>query len=232
MSNRINPMTQEEALESIKSELIKIIVDTEQIINAAGSKAVSVSGAYSTLMERDRPILEILVSSIPEKIPELEIRAKALWAASKRVDAIAPQQSNKKEFYKEGKKLKHLAFTILKLVDPDNEDINKVISEARPGTGYVDCAEDLAALHPQLEQHREALIRRELITEEQLDRIGVLSTLLLEVSVGTKTRLKEAKLLKLQAWVYFMDAYKEARRYIEFMHFHNPEALAEYPKLN
>ena len=201
-------------------------------IMARGSRTVRVAKVYLQLLIEDKAKLRKFFVEIPEYFLDLEIRAQAYWAAEKRLNALAPEKYNtRKAVYEECKSLKKKSVQVLMLVAADDESVQKVIQDARPGTGYVNCADNLAGLYPHLKLRQDDLVERRLMTAEEIRRIGTLPYILLGASIGANEKIDEAKLLKKQAWTYFLSAYKEVRRYLEFLYFHDPEDLKKYPRL-
>ena len=230
MNNQnIDPKTADKALETLTPKLQEIKKKSFKAIMTSGAQSVGVSRVTNKLLEDDKPKLREFYKELPDTMTEIELSALALWAAEKRLEAIVNVDGQ--PLYKEGRAIKEQVVKILDLLDGKNKQIIKIIKITGPGTGYVDCANDLAALHPHVVARRDDIIDRRLMTAEEIERMGILPALLIDASGGGKDEEKKAKLLKKQAWTYFLNCYKEIRRYIEFLYFHEPEELKKYPKL-
>ena len=229
MSEIVDASIAEEVLENEFPNIKAIPEKNAKKATMSGGKTVSISRTYKKILPQDKDGIEVLFKEYPGFFSELENRGLAFWAASKRLEIISNDKAQKKEYYKEAQELKSKAIKILDLIAGDDDLVKKVIQITKPGTGYSDRAEDLAALYPHLKIREASLVEKTLMTAEEIDRIGRLPSILVDVSRGEK--LAEAKLLKRQAWTYFLVAYREIRRYVECLHFYSPEELKKYPTL-
>ena len=230
MQENIDIKRASEAMTTLLPALIVIVGEFLKSIVISGAQAVTLSRVYKRLLDKDDALLRKTFKEISEDLDEIELRAYAYWATEQRLESITNLDGQ--TLYKEGRELKNKAVQVLKFVDGSNKEVQKVIHVTNPGTGYLDCANDLTAIEPHIEQRRADIIERKLMTAEEIDRMSELAPILLDFAGGKKSQNKEAaKLLKKQAWTHFYNAYKEVRRHIEYIHFHNPEALKEYPTL-
>ena len=225
--------TAEAALERHQEAIQAIRDDRTRRCNVPGTRIVEVSQAVVELIADDIASLRQLFDAPPtQAIDTLIDRGLAVWAAEKRVDTIDPSApGNRQALFAEGGQLKSLAVKVLDLVAGDETDVARALQDVRPGTGYRDRADDLTTLHPHLDNRRDDLVARQLMTAAQIDRIGSLGSLLLAPQGDQAPELKAARLLHDKAFTYYYQADDEIRRHLEFLHWYNAEALKAYPKI-
>ena len=210
-------------------------VDEREIAkcNVTGTTTVEVSRVMTKLLERDMDAIGQAFSNPPvTEAGQLEERSLAFWAAEKRVEAIDPTpESDRAALYAEGGELKDLSVKVLDFVASDDDAVARILKQVSPGSGFKDRADDLTAIHPHLAQRRKEIVRKELMTEAQIDRVGELAPVLLDPKAGTPQELLDARLLRDKSWTHFLAAYNEIRRHAAFLHFFDQEKFDEYPSV-
>ena len=226
-----DPNSAEDALMSLLSNIQAISPKDTRTTNVRGTHAVSTAQKMTEEAAKHRTAIEAPFKTSPfEQIDQLIPRAFALWAAEKRIEATADASSKLSARYAEAGELKTVAVKVLDLIAVDDPAVRKILDAIRPGTGYADRADDLTALHPHLDARKEKIISMGVMTEAQIDRIGVLGSTLL-VQENNKEAADAATLLRNQAFTYFYAAWREVERHIDFVYFHDSEARAAYPSL-
>lgn len=227
-----DPKTAEDALQRLMPELEAIPSDDTTRCNVAAITAVEASQKTVEMLPPDLERMREVFKQPPEtEAAGLVDRSMALWAAQKRVDAVdAAETPDRAVFYQEAGELKELAVKVLDLVAPKETKVVELLDRIRPGWGYRDRADDLTALYPELHRRRADLVRRELMTEEQIARVGTLAPKLLQGPKDTVASAKAA-LLRDRAWTHFIRAWREIRRHLAFLYSYDPAGLKEYPSL-
>lgn len=224
------------AEQALKKQLDAIgAVDENKIekCNVTGASAVETSRVMTKLLERDLDGIGQAFSSPPvTEAGQLGERSLAFWATEKRVEAIDPTpETNRSALYAEGGELKDLSVKVLDFIASDDDAVVRVLAQVSPGSGFKDRADDLTAIHPHLVERRKEIVRKELMTEAQIDRVGELAPVLLDPKAGKPQELLDARLLRDKAWTHFLAAYNEIRRHVAFLHFYDQEKLDEYPSV-
>lgn len=231
MSN-VDPKTAESALQQTMPELEAIAAADVSRCNVAGTTAVEASQQTVEMLEPDlERMREVFVKPPETEAATLVERAMALWAAQKRAETLDPDEGpDRVELFQEAGELKERSIKVLDLVAGDDSKTRKVLEQVRPGFGYRDRADDLTALYPQLDLRRADLVRRELMTEEQITRVGTLAPELLREPTDARA-MTEAALLRDRAWTHFQRAWREIRRHLAFLYADDPAGLQRYPNL-
>ena len=225
----VNTNTGEAALLLLIDAIMAVVAEGAANRKVSVEDIIEVIRIYIKCFEKDFPLFDEFFKNFSvDDVQDFRDRGMALWAAKARYDAVNPKTVERKALYKEAGVLKEKVVQILNLKYGEDPDVMRTVEKAKPGTGYKDKASDLTAYYPILDKNREKLVEAELITEEEIDRVGTLPELLMD---KTRDPKKAAKLLCNQAWVYFLESYHKIRRHVEFLHYNNPEKLGKYPSL-
>ena len=229
----INPATAEATLEALLPAIRTIPEDQALTCTVPGTLMVQVGREMVPLLERDRAAIEAAFAAPPiDVMLSIDKRSLAVFAAEKRVVAIDPTPvSDLPALYTEAGELKSQSLKLLDLTAGDEEEVARTIARVQPGTGYTDRANDLGAIHPMLMKYKSAILGTSLMTQAQIDRVGELVPLLLQPKTGKPAALEAARVLRNQAYTYFMRSYTEIRRHAAFIHDGAPKMLETYPNL-
>ena len=156
--------------------------------------------------------------------------ARAYWAAQSALESIDPSAVDRKKLYKQAGTLKQRVVRALEFYAEDDPQIRFVLEVIRPGTGYVDRAEDLQKLYAALQPYRDQLLQRQLLSIEDIERIPKLAEQLLEPSTS-ETKIKDARLLRDRAWTLLVEAYNEVMHHLRFVLRHTPTEFAQLGSL-
>lgn len=203
-----------------------------EVCNVEGTVIIRVAREYAALLPADVPRLNEIFKNPPEQaMRELVDRGLAAYGAEIRLETLFETgDEQKRALYVEGGELKKKAVLNLQVVAGDVADVLQVIEAVRPGTGYADRARDLSRLHPQLVRFQDVLLRKELMTEAEIDRVGELGTLL--PASGPKPKeIEAARLLRNKAWTHFVTAWREINRHLDFLYYFDPMGRSRYPSL-
>ena len=223
--------TSKEALALVISKIEAIAEKDAKKSTISVSDAIGVIRIYLYELKNDFPLISASCPDFTvEDIKDFRHGGLAMWALKAQHDAAAEKSTDRKTHYKEANKLRKKIARILELKYGDEPMVARVLKVTKPGTGYVDRAEDLTAFYMILDERREELVATSLITNEEIDRAGLLPELLVDKTDNTKDNKEAARLLQDKAWAYFLINYHNIRKHIEFIHY-NSDKLDEYPSL-
>lgn len=158
-------------------------------------------------LERMARLEEVFRTPPTREAGVLDSRAMAFLAAEKRVDAVTTGAPGlRQELYQKAGDEKTWAVKVLDIVGHGDETTQKVLDDVRPGSGYQDRADDLAALHPQLVRYQDVLVEKQLMTQRRIAELGAMTKQLLAPGEGT-SELTAAEKLENQAFSYFLEAW-------------------------
>ena len=83
-----------------------------------------------------------------------------------------------------------------------------VLAAVRPGTGYENRANDVAALHSQLVRFEGTLVERQLMTSDRIAKFGAMTKALLK-PLSDSNDVMAAKKLHDQTFSYFIESWTE-----------------------
>lgn len=222
----------EAALSRMRAKIEAIPPEQIETCNVAGTHIVAVATRYHENLMVDASLMPTVFVRVPtEAIAEILDRGLAAYGAELRVETLYDtSDTERRQLYAEGGDAKKKSVSVLELVAPSDLEVVGVLTIVRPGTGYADRAKDLSRLHPQLVRYQAEIVRRELMSAAEIDRVGELGALL--AVGGPKPRDAEAaRLLRNRAWTLFAQAYRELNAHLDFLHRHAPTARGRYPSL-
>ena len=163
LNENIDAKPAEEALKNQYDSIMAIPEEDVKHPLVSGSGVVGVVRIHQKRLETDTSKLNDKFKELPVIFTEYDIRALAYWAAEKRLETLVPDDVDyRKKLYKEGRGFKKTSVKVLDFVGGDDKSVRKAIRVVKPGTGYVDCADDLAILHPHIQNLRNEIIERKL----------------------------------------------------------------------
>ncbi len=227
-----DPKIAEEALARHQTAIAAIDPKATRHVNVTGTRAVQTSQAMTPKLEQDLPRMAELFKAPPQaEADTLVDRALAYWAAEKRVDAAQPRPAtDRAERFAEATRLKKRTVSVLGAVAEGDAAVMDVLEAVRPGTGYEDMADDLTRLYPHLQAHQDRIAGADLMTADQIARVGALGAELLEPAADGAD-LAAARTLRDQAFTYFLSAYDALLRHLTFLYWADADGLKAYPKL-
>ncbi|MCK6512309.1 hypothetical protein L6R29_20455, partial [Myxococcota bacterium] len=216
-----------EALEVLLPEICRLKKAEVEQVRLSGGRVSGYAQRVEVLYQDALSGLRKHFKILPEgELGQLRVAALAFWRARRDVALIDPRSQTLRKRYEEAGELKGRVVDVLKVVGRGDADVQRVLEEVRPGAGYEDRADDLKDLHSAVKRYRSVLLKKELLTEEEMDAMPRLAESLLAPS-KEKAALEKARLLRDQAWTYFVRIQREMARYLRFIYDGQPEVLAQ-----
>lgn len=216
-----------EALEVLLPEIVRLEKAEVEQVRLSGGRSSGYAQRVEVLYQDALPGLRKHFKILPEgELGQLRVAALAFWRARRDVALLDPRSQTSRKRYEEAGELKERVVDVLKVVGRGDADVQRVLEEVRSGTGYEDRANDLKDLHSAVKRYRSVLLKKELLTEEEMDAMPRLAESLLAPS-KEKAALEKARLLRDQTWTYFVRIQREMARYLRFIYDGQPEVLAQ-----
>ncbi len=221
-----------EALERLRPVIEQVPLEKLRTINASGPTAVEASAMVAQLLLAHRlDLAEVFVN--PPQTPDLADRALAFWAATSRYETIHQRSKEKaalRALRHEGKEARKLAIAVLTAFAHRDAPTREVLEEVRKGKGRRDLASDLNKLYLALLRHRAPVIQAGLLSEAQLEEVGVIGPALLAYT--DRSAVDDAKVLRQQAFTHLAGAFLRAVRCLRFLYEERPELAHPLPTLS
>jgi len=220
-----------DALEILRPFLDKITPSELRPVRLLGALAVKYAQRLAPILQDAMPELQRFFKILPEEsFGMLSKAASAFWSAQRAFERIDPSSQTLQKLYKEAGELKETVIGVLQAVGRKDPEVQRVLALVKPGTGYLDRADDLLDLHAVVKTYQETLLKKELLSLEEIQDLTHFATALTAPTKGAAD-LEAARSLRDRAWTFFLQIQGEAERYLTFLYAPDQAKLASLPRL-
>ncbi|MCK6511053.1 hypothetical protein L6R29_13910 [Myxococcota bacterium] len=231
-SEKLNESEAQEALDALREHLAALKEEELRKPRLSGAQASAYATRMDAKLKEALPALRATFVSVPEKqFALLRKAALAFWSAQRAVELLDPNSIAAQEKYEEAGVLKEYVIQVLRVVGFGDKKVEEVIEKVKPGTGYVDRANDLQDLSRAVETYKATILQKELLTPAQITSLQSMAEALL-APTQSESVSEEARLERDRAWTFFLDIQAEADRHMQFLYAKDPKKREALPVLH
>jgi hypothetical protein len=220
-----------EALEKVKPYLAALPEKELKQPRVAGARAVAYAIRMQEMLDMAMPALREIFKVLPEEeLGRLKTAALAFWSTQRAVELVDPSSKSSRQSYLKAGELKELVIQVLQFVGRGDSEVSRVLAVVKPGTGYVDRANDLLDLHTAIKKYQADILKKELLSAEQIEAMPTMAEQLLAPSQET-ANIATLRQMRDRAWSYFFHLHQEADRHLRFLYAYEPDKISALPAL-